>query len=332
MLIVCTPMKSTAQIVNFAEKQGAAPLGILLRAAGDDLRLRILRVLAQDSFSVSELCIIFDVRQSALSHHLKILIDAGLLDRRKEGTAVFYHRALATGPHQAVQEQIFTHLDAEPLLIECTAGIERVQRQREQNSQVFFKGNVARFRAQQELIAPWADYSKMSLQLLDRLESSPLDTIAEIGVGEGWLLPHLHERASRVIALDLTEEMLSLARAHAGHLAGIEFVQGSTDTLIASGVAADAVIANMVLHHAPDPKRILAEAVNLLTPSGALIVSELCAHDQSWAREHCGDLWLGFMPDELVEWAEEAGLKLEASVFLAQRNGFQIQVQHFGRC
>ena len=325
-------MKSTAQIVNFAQKQGAAPLGMLLRAAGDDLRLRILRVLAQDSFSVSELCIIFDVRQSALSHHLKILIDAGLLDRRKEGTAVFYHRALATGPHQAVQEQIFTHLDAEPLLIECTAGIERVQRQREQNSQVFFKGNVARFRAQQELIAPWADYSKMSLQLLDRLESSPLDTIAEVGVGEGWLLPHLHERASRVIALDLTEEMLSLARAHAGHLAGIEFVQGSTDTLIASGVAADAVIANMVLHHAPDPKRILAEAVNLLTPSGALIVSELCAHDQSWAREHCGDLWLGFMPDELVEWAEEAGLKLEASVFLAQRNGFQIQVQHFGRC
>ena len=325
-------MKSTAQIVNFAEKQGAAPLGMLLRAAGDDLRLSILRALAKDSFSVSELCIIFDLRQSALSHHLKILIDAGLLDRRKEGTAVFYHRALATGPHQAVQEQIFTHLDAEPLLIECTAGIERVQRQREQNSQVFFKGNVTRFRAQQELIAPWADYSEMSLQLLDRLESSPLDTIAEVGVGEGWLLPHLHERASRVIALDLTEEMLSLARAHAGHLAGIEFVQGSTDTLIASGVAADAVIANMVLHHAPDPKRILAEAVNLLTPSGALIVSELCAHDQSWAREHCGDLWLGFMPDELVEWAEEAGLKLEASVFLAQRNGFRIQVQHFGRC
>ena len=70
----------------------------------------------------------------------------------------------------------------------------------------------------------------------------------------------------------------------------------------------------------------------MLTPSGTLIVSELCAHDQAWTREHCGDLWLGFMPDELVEWAAEGGLKLEASVFLAQRNGFQIQVQHFRRC
>ena len=57
-----------------------------------------------------------------------------------------------------------------------------------------------------------------------------------------------------------------------------------------------------------------------------------CAHDQAWAREHCGDLWLGFMPDELVEWAADANLELKASVFLAQRNGFQIQVQHFQRC
>ena len=135
-----------------------------------------------------------------------------------------------------------------------------------------------------------------------------------------------------MIALDLSEEMLSLARNHAGHLAGIEFVHGSTDALLASGAAADAVIANMVLHHAPDPRGILADTANLLTPSGTLIVSELCAHDQAWAREHCGDLWLGFMPDELVEWAAEAGLRLEASVFLAQRNGFQIQVQHFQRC
>ena len=102
MLIVSAPMKSTAQIIHFADKQSIAPLGSLLRAAGDDLRLRILRVLAQDSFSVSELCVIFDLRQSALSHHLKILIDAGLLDRRKEGTAVFYHRALSTGPASGV--------------------------------------------------------------------------------------------------------------------------------------------------------------------------------------------------------------------------------------
>ena len=73
------------------------------------------RVLAQDSFSVSELCTIFDLRQSALSHHLKILIDAGLLNRRKEGTAIFYRRALAQGPLQALQEQILQHIDEAPV-------------------------------------------------------------------------------------------------------------------------------------------------------------------------------------------------------------------------
>ena len=65
-------------------------LATLLKAASDELRLRIMRVLAHDSFSVSELCTIFDLRQSALSHHLKVLIEAGLLSRRKEGTAIFY--------------------------------------------------------------------------------------------------------------------------------------------------------------------------------------------------------------------------------------------------
>lgn len=91
-------MAASAHIVDLVPTETGAPLAILLKAASDELRLHILRVLAQDSFSVSELCTIFDLRQSALSHHLKILIDAGLLNRRKEGTAIFYRRALAEGP------------------------------------------------------------------------------------------------------------------------------------------------------------------------------------------------------------------------------------------
>ena len=85
--------------------------------------------------------------------------------------------------------------------------------QREQNSDSFFKVNADRFRKQQELIAPWADYAEISLQLLDRLTEVPFRTLLEVGVGEGWLLPELHKRAKNVIALDLSGEMLFLARA-----------------------------------------------------------------------------------------------------------------------
>jgi ArsR family transcriptional regulator len=125
--------------------------------------------------------------------------------------------------------------------------------------------------------------------------------------------------------------MLELAREHAAELSNIEFVRGSTDRLLVRQVRADVVIINMVLHHTPDPQRIVSEAAALLNNGGKLIVSELCAHDQIWAREHCGDLWLGFQHEELERWANHAGLELTASVFLAQRNGFQAQVQQFNR-
>ena len=123
--------------------------------------------------------------------------------------------------------------------------------------------------------------------------------------------------------------MLAQAQAFAGHLPHVEFVQGSTSQIIENGDKAGAVIANMVLHHTPDPRQMLVEASQLLEANGHFIVSELCAHDQAWAREHCGDLWLGFAPEQLQAWAEEAGLHASASVFIAQRNGFQIQIHQF---
>ena len=325
-------MAASANIVDLVPTGSGEPLATLLKAASDELRLHILRVLAQDSFSVSELCTIFDLRQSALSHHLKILIDAELLSRRKEGTAIFYRRALAEGPLHELQEQILQHIDETPITRRNSRGIELVQRQREDNSIAFFKGNADRFRGQQELIAPWVDYNEITLQLLDRLETRTFDSITEVGVGKGWLLPDLAGRARTVTALDLSQDMLRLAQEHASHLPNVAFVQGSTDVLVQRGHQADAIVANMVLHHTPEPEKVLAEAACLLKSGGHFIVSELCAHDQAWAREHCGDLWLGFTPEQLGIWAEQAELSLNASVFLAQRNGFQIQVQHFQRC
>ena len=325
-------MAASAQIVDLVPTETGAPLAVLLKAASDELRLHILRVLAQDSFSVSELCTIFDLRQSALSHHLKILIDAGLLNRRKEGTAIFYRRALAEGPLHELQEQILRHIDETPITRSNSLGIERVQQQREDNSIAFFNGNADRFREQQELIAPWVDYSEITLQLLDRLESGTFDSIIEVGVGEGWLLPDLAKRARCVTALDLSQDMLDLAQEHFSHLRNVSFVQGSTDVLVQRNQQADAIVVNMVLHHTSEPEKVLAEAACLLKSGGHFIVSELCAHDQAWAREHCGDLWLGFTPEQLEIWAGHGGLSLNASVFLAQRNGFQIQVQHFQSC
>ena len=152
-------MAASAHIVDLVPTETGAPLAILLKAASDELRLNILRVLAQDSFSVSELCTIFDLRQSALSHHLKILIDAGLLNRRKEGTAIFYRRALAEGPLQQLQEQILEHIDATPITRHNSLGIERVQRQRHARAPPEEARAVHRFRTGHRLLPCCSDRS-----------------------------------------------------------------------------------------------------------------------------------------------------------------------------
>ena len=324
-------MTNSADIIWLPEAHPKPAFSALFKAMGDELRLQILRSLARDSYNVTELCEIFSVRQSALSHHLKILVEAGLLARRKEGTATFYRRALADGANKGLRHHILEEIDraAIPRIIE--EGVRRVQWQREQNSQEFFWGNISRFRKQQELIAPWQDYSEATLQLLRRANVARTATIAEIGPGEGWLLPSLRDIAAQVVAIDLSAAMLERARAHAGHLEGITFIEGNTKALKQHRVRAEAIVANMVLHHTPDPQAILNDASAALKPGGSLIVSDLCAHDQAWVREYCGDLWLGFTPDQIREWAMEASLEPHAELFLAQRNGFQIQIQHFQR-
>ena len=95
------------------------------------------------------------------------------------------------------------------------------------------------------------------------------------------------------------------------------------------GQTADCVVLNMVLHHFDDPARALQQLAQRITPGGSLLLTELCSHDQQWAREACGDVWLGFDQDELAQWAEQAGLQPGASLYLGLRNGFQIQVRHF---
>jgi ArsR family transcriptional regulator len=87
----------------------------------------------------------------------------------------------------------------------------------------------------------------------------------------------------------------------------------------------------MVLHHFAAPAEALKQLANLLRPGASLLITELCSHDQSWAREACGDLWLGFEQEDLARWAIAAGLVPGESLYVGLRNGFQIQVRHFQR-
>ena len=316
------------------EDQPFSALANLCKASADPLRLQVLRVLSKDSFGVSELCAIFGIRQPALSHHLKVLANAGLVATRREGNSIFYRRSeLGQRPElEALQARIFETIDSLALPAPQQRALASLYRQREENSRNFFRDNADKFRQQQDLIASYGQYAQTVAEVL---RDAPLDTrltALEVGPGDGSFLLELAPQFERVVALDNAPAMLERARqkcVQAG-VDNVEFIPGDTGSAELRGLQADCAVINMVLHHTPDPGQMLRDVAGRLAPGGVVLVTDLCSHDQGWARENCGDLWLGFEPRELTTWAEQAGLKDIASVYLAQRNGFQVQVRLFG--
>ena len=144
-------------------------------------------------------------------------------------------------------------------------------------------------------------------------------------------IPELARRFAQVTALDNSPTMLELAR-QVCQREGLDNVNLQlADALNATDVAADCVVLNMVLHHFSDPALALRQLAKRVKAGGSLLVTELCSHDQGWARDACGDLWLGFEQDDLARWANSAGLVPGDSLYVGLRNGFQIQVRHFQR-
>lgn len=310
-----------------------SPLANLLKAAGDPLRLEILRVLSQDSYGVLELCRIFSIKQSGMSHHLKVLANAGLLSSRREANSIFYRRAYLSPDHPfaALQQQLFASLDTVTIAEHLRAPIRELQQERSLAAQAFFSENADKFRAQQDLIASYPVYAEQMTQLLNNTSLRDKKLALEVGPGEGEFLAVLTQQFNQVIALDNAANMLEKAKhfAQENNLRNIEFIHGDTQSLPGHKVLADCILVNMVLHHTPSPADIFQDLSNALAPGGALLICDLCRHEQDWARDACGDLWQGFDPQDFSRWAQAAGLDEGQSVYFALRNGFQIQLRQF---
>lgn len=308
-------------------------LAATLKAAGDSLRLEILRLLARDSFGVMELSRIFAIKQSGMSHHLKVLANAGFVATRREGNSIFYRRQLPAsddGLH-SFQSSLFSTIDQQALPSDVQARLSEIQRERASASQAFFADNSAKFRQQQELIASFSAYADGVADMLTQTPLSDKACALEVGPGDGEFLATLSQHFEQVIALDNSKSMLNKARNTAAQadLTNIDFVHGDTNSAVQQALKVDCAVINMVLHHVPSPAQIFEDVSQLLKPNGCLLVADLCHHDQQWAREACGDVWLGFEPDDFSSWASQAGLNEGQSQYIALRNGFQIQVRQF---
>ena len=184
------------------------------KATADSQRLQILRVLSKESFGVMELCQVLEVAQPALSHHLKILATANLVETRREGTSIFYRRALihAEDPLRQLRQSLFESIDEIELPVDQGARISQVYDCRRQQAKSFFKKNAHRLQENQNLIAEYNHYSQCIDDVLDNESIASTATAIEIGPGDSDLILTLANRFHTITAIDNTAEMLEKTR------------------------------------------------------------------------------------------------------------------------
>jgi ArsR family transcriptional regulator len=273
---------------------------------------------------VLELARILNSAQPALSHHLKILHTAGLEVRRPHGNTQFYRRAPAPDTlHVALLDAI----DAVTLPAGQLSRMDAVLDERRRRSEAFFTAHADDFASNQARISEAGVYAGSVLDIVDR-HGLGSGTALEIGPGDGELIAALARRFDTVVGIDSTRGMLSRTAERVAALDNVR-LQHRDFADLPERPRYQLVVAAMVVHHLPSPQRFFHRARTLLRRGGVLVVVELCRHDHEWARGACGDLWLGFEPAELTGWAASAGLAADESQFLAQKNGFRIQIHAF---
>jgi ArsR family transcriptional regulator len=286
----------------------------IFRLLGDEVRLRLLRVLSRERLNVTELTAVLGLAQSGVSRHLGLLKDADLVDEEPAGGFTYYRlsQTLISGPLTG----LWAHLDSDasgmgtsPLVRGDAARLQEVLRVRREN----FDPHAS----DAGLVVPgrsWAAWARALGHLLPAVE------VADLGCGEGYLTLEAAGWASRVIAVDRDPEVLRKARALARRrgITNVTWKRGDIERLPIDSASVDVALLSQSLHQAADPALAVTEAVRILRPGGRLLVLELRPHDQTWVRERLGDQWLGFADDALARLLRAAGL-VDVSVQLGAR-------------
>ncbi len=143
---------------------------------------------------------------------------------------------------------------------------------------------------------------------IQRAGLAPGMAVADIGCGTGYLAEALAPRVARVYAVDASPEMLAVAERNLAAFANVTYLVAAGDQIPLPAGSLDAVLANMYLHHCPDPALAIREMARLLRPGGVLVVSDMEKHEHEWMREEMADLWLGFERGDVERWCRDAGL------------------------
>jgi ArsR family transcriptional regulator len=284
-----------------------------LRAAGEATRLRVLSLLAGEELSVMELSRILDQSQPRVSRHLKLMTDAGLIERFPDGARVFYRHAADATARRLIDTVLDLLDDAEGE--QDHKRLEEVRRERDVAAAAYF-----------EQVAPQWDrirslyVSESAVEAaIDRAAGpGPFQRVVDLGTGSGRMLTLIGARARMAVGLDLSQNMLNIARANVSR-AGLDKVELRHGDIFATRLppaSADLVIVHQVLHYLADPAAAVAEAARLVMPGGRLLIIDFAPHELERLRDEHQHRRLGFADAEIARWLVEAGLTPSAPIAL----------------
>lgn len=286
----------------------------IFKALADPTRLRIARLLSTMELAVGELAQVLGQSQPRVSRHAGILCDAGLAERRREGSWVFLRATSASeeaGPVLDALDRLLAIAERENPEFAAQCADDRrklaaIQAARESNASEYFARHASEWDELRALHTPEAD---VEAALAEALSDAPLGQVLDIGTGTGRMAELFADRAERITALDRNLEMLRVARAKLQHLptAQVDLVQGDFADLPFTAGTFDTVLLHQVLHFAPDPALPLTEAARVLGAGGRIAIVDFAAHDREELRQRHQHVRLGFSDKQMRNLLRGAG-------------------------
>lgn len=286
-----------------------------LKAVGEETRLRILALFRTGELTVTELVTILRQSQPRVSRHLRLLCEAGLLERYREGTWIFY-RLAEGGPEGNLARAIMKYIPfSAQILQHDSARLHEIKEERKGRAIRYFRENAENWDRIRSLYVSEQEVEKI---LLAATEDMKIDDFLDVGTGTGRILEVFADRIGRGTGIDLSREMLAIARVNIEKtsLDNCQVRQGDMyDLALASG-SMDLILIHQVLHFADDPSAAIRETSRLLREKGRVIIVDFAPHTLEYLRDEQAHRRLGFKDGEVIGWLEAVGLQSDPVIHL----------------
>ena len=292
----------------------------VLKAAGEPTRLRLIALLSHGDLTVSEMTDVLSQSQPRISRHLKLLGEAGLVERYQEGAWAYFRLTRDGVRAKLMQQALNATSSSDAHLARDAERLATVKQARASRAEAYFSANAESWN---DLRSLHVSDEKVEAEILKLIGRTPFDGLLDLGTGTGRMLELLADRYRRAIGIDSSRSMLAIARAQLDE-AGITHAsvrQGDIFNLPLERESFDVVTIHQVLHFLHDPLPAITEAARMLRPGGRIVVIDFASHDHEELRLEHAHARLGFSQRQVADWLEQAGLSVEKIVDLPPDSG-----------